>query len=121
MDETKVPSIKLFLDEGETEWINPRVFTSFKGIPLNKAVKVGFKYDFEQDPACPKTISVKGSLNTIVKDKLVVLDIDGIGYTQIAFNSNVVALKVADPDKKYPLTFFTNKSVTTETYEWLDA
>ena len=120
MDESLVPSVKFFLDTGETEWIDPRQFIDYSDLPINKPLKVSVKYKFVQDPANPKTISIKGSSNTIVKDNLIVLDSDGIGCTQLVFNANTVGFKVADPDKKYPLTFFNNKKVSASGYSWLD-
>jgi hypothetical protein len=121
IDESKVPTIQFDLPDGTTtDWINPRMFIDMPGFTLDAKMKMRVKYEFPQFTDDPKTISLKGSLGTVVKDKLIVLDSNGIGETQVVFRSNVISFKVADPDKKYPFTFFSSSLIENpEEFEWL--
>jgi hypothetical protein len=121
IDESKVPTVQFDLPDGTTtDWIDPRAFIGMPGFTLDATMKMRIKYDFPQDPESPKTISLKGSLSTVVKDKLIVLDDQGIGETQVVFRSNVVSFKVADPEKKYPFTFFSSSTIENPTdFAWL--
>lgn len=121
IDESLVPQVKFTLPDGsDTGWLNPKLFPDYVGLQLDVAMKMQVKYEFPQDPANPKTISLKGAENTVIKDKYIVLDKDGIGETQIAFRANVISFKIADPEKKYPFTFFSSKKIeTSDTFAWL--